>query len=31
MLVALGLGAGLTVSDLANACVPFGGGAYAGA
>jgi L-asparaginase len=31
VLVALGLGAGLTVSDLARACEPFGGGAYAGA
>ena len=31
VLLALGLGAGLTVSDLASACAPFGGGAYAGA
>ena len=31
VLLALGLGAGLSVSELANACAPFGGGAYAGA
>ena len=31
VLVALGRGAGLSVSDLAHACAPFGGGAYAGA
>src|SRR5687767_2462002 len=31
VLVALGLGAGLSVSDIAQVCAAFGGGAYAGA